>query len=132
MLSAFTWSHPTHGDVTELLCPTHELPARQAFGELGIEYTARPVAGASHAPTPKPRPYSAVGGARFALRVFDQPTGRLVAPVPASKHGRAGTYNEHGCRRKICTHAATAKTPQTAACIGRSNQNTAAMKRGQL
>jgi hypothetical protein len=32
-----------YGVVTEVLCPTHERPARQAFAELGIEYTARPV-----------------------------------------------------------------------------------------
>ena len=43
MLTALTWTHPVHGLVTELLCPTHEPPARQAFTELGIHYTARPV-----------------------------------------------------------------------------------------
>jgi hypothetical protein len=41
MLAALTWTHPVHGVVTERLCPVHELPARQAFTELGIEYTAR-------------------------------------------------------------------------------------------
>jgi len=45
--------------------------------------------------------------ARFALRVVDRTTGRLVAPVPASQHGRPGTYKEHGCRCEPCTHAAT-------------------------
>jgi hypothetical protein len=44
MLTALTWMHPVHGLVTERLCPTHELPARQAFGELGINYTAQLVA----------------------------------------------------------------------------------------
>ena len=43
MLTALTWTHPVHGLVTELLCPTHEPPARQAFAELGIDATARPV-----------------------------------------------------------------------------------------
>ena len=44
---------------------------------------------------------------RFALRVVDRVTGRLVAPMPASQHGRPGTYKEHGCRCEPCTHAAT-------------------------
>jgi len=43
MLTALTWTHPVHGLVTELLCPTHEPPARQAFADLGIDYTERPV-----------------------------------------------------------------------------------------
>src|SRR5215470_74730 len=43
MLTALTWTHPVHGLVTELLCPTHEPPARQAFTDLGIDYTERPV-----------------------------------------------------------------------------------------
>ena len=43
MLAALTWTHPVYGLVTERLCPTHELPARQAFAELGIDYTARSV-----------------------------------------------------------------------------------------
>jgi hypothetical protein len=40
MLAALTWTHPVHGVVTERLCPTHELPARQTFAEFGIDYTA--------------------------------------------------------------------------------------------
>jgi hypothetical protein len=41
MLTVFTWTHPLHGEVTELLCPAHELPARAALRELGIEYIWR-------------------------------------------------------------------------------------------
>lgn len=44
MLTALTWTHPVHGEVTELLFPAHELPARQAFAQLGIDYTTRLVA----------------------------------------------------------------------------------------
>jgi hypothetical protein len=45
MLAALTWTHPVHGVVTEWLCPAHELPARQAFAELGIDYTVQLVVG---------------------------------------------------------------------------------------
>jgi len=45
--------------------------------------------------------------ARLARRVLDRATGRLIAPVPANKHGRPGTYNDHGCRCQPCTRAAT-------------------------
>jgi hypothetical protein len=31
--------------------------------------------------------------------------GRLVAPLPADRHGRPGTYNNWGCRCEPCTEA---------------------------
>lgn len=44
--------------------------------------------------------------ARFARRV--EVEGRLVAPVPAERHGRMTTYNNWGCRCVPCTEDATA------------------------
>jgi hypothetical protein len=41
MLTAVSWTHPMHGEVTEVLCASHEPPARAALRELGIEYTWR-------------------------------------------------------------------------------------------
>jgi len=41
MFAAITWTHPIYGEVTEVLClATHERPARAAFAELGIKYSA--------------------------------------------------------------------------------------------
>lgn len=42
-------------------------------------------------------------GKRFALRV--RVGDRLVAPMPASQHGNANTYGNHGCRCEPCTEA---------------------------
>src|SRR5262249_6357383 len=44
VLAALIWTHPVHGEVTEVSSQAHELPARQTLRELGIKYTARPVA----------------------------------------------------------------------------------------
>lgn len=41
--------------------------------------------------------------ARLARRVLVD--GRLVAPVPPEKHGKATTYGNWGCRCEPCTQA---------------------------
>lgn len=40
---------------------------------------------------------------RFALRVLVD--GRMVAPLPAHRHGSVNTYGNWGCRCEACTHA---------------------------